>query len=191
MDHPSSRSLESCPDSSDSDDSILFKNHTIYSHQILRVNYTTYNVRRTQDVIHTGSSQSNIMCLTTTDDSEVEVGNTHRFCYGRVLGIYHANVIHTGSRLRDYHARRLEFLWVRWYRYADDSPRNWDHRQLDRLQFPPVASEDAFGFIDPADVLRACHVLPRISHGRVHADGIGISRCARDSSDWRMYYINR
>jgi hypothetical protein len=52
-------------------------------------------------------------------------------------------------------------------------------------------SLDAFGFLDPIDVLRGCHVVPAFSRGRVHLDGKPFSNLAQDENDWSMYYINR
>jgi hypothetical protein len=62
---------------------------------------------------------------------------------------------------------------------------------LDTIRFPPVGSEEAFGFVDPRDVLRACHIIPAFAGGKSHADEVSISRCARDGNDWARYYINR
>ena len=36
--------------------------------------------------------------------------------------------------------------------------------------------EDAFGFVDPKDVLRGCHILPRFAAGKRHPDGCGMLR---------------
>jgi hypothetical protein len=93
----------------------------------------------------------------------------------------------------DYRARRIEFLWVRWFINVDDTPvqAGWDLRRLDRLQFLPMSEEDAFGFVDPKHVLRGCHLMPCFSAGKRHADGIGISACAQDSKDWRQYFVGR
>lgn len=33
-------------------------------------------------------------------------------------------------------------------------------KKLPTLLFLPAASEDAFGFVDPADIIRAVHMLP-------------------------------
>ena len=35
---------------------------------------------------------------------------------------------------------------------------------------------DAFGFVDPADVLRSCHLIPAFADGRQHLDGATVSR---------------
>jgi hypothetical protein len=68
---------------------------------------------------------------------------------------------------------------------------HWHDCEFDCIHFPPVTDKDAFGFIDPSDVLRACHVIPSFARGKVHLDGRGSSRCAHDSLDWAAYYVNR
>lgn len=165
---------------------IVFKNDRIYRHNILRINYTTYDIRRAQDVINPNTEHNNVMLLAT--DGQGASG--HPFCYARVLGIYHANTIYIGSGSRDYQARRLDFLWVRWY-VVVNAPSGWRHQALDTLQFTPMAGEDGFGFIDPADVLRGCHLIPVFDKGRLHPDGVALSHYARDADDWKEYYVNR
>ena len=151
----------------------------------MRVYYTTYDVRRDEDVIHPGTAHCNVMVLNpTVSPSE------HPFWYARVLGIFHANVIYTGEDVGDFQPRRLEFLWVRWYQ-VDDSSTSWTSGTLDRVNFPPMMNEDAFGFIDPTDVIRSSHIVPAFSQGKVHLDGIGMSHSAKDSNDWKRYYIMR
>ena len=54
-----------------------------------------------------------------------------------------------------------------------------------------MATENSFVFVDPAAVLRGCHIVPTFSGGNVHADGYGLSRCAMDAEDWSYYYVNR
>jgi hypothetical protein len=51
--------------------------------------------------------------------------------------------------------------------------------------------DDTFGFLDPSDVLRSCHIIPAFAKGKLHADGKGLSALAHDSPDWTMYYVNR
>jgi hypothetical protein len=167
---------------------ILFKPDRIYRHNIMRINYTTYDVRRSQDVVNASTSHHNVMVLAgDTDDSVLD----HPFRYARVLGVYHVNAVYTGPGMINYEPLRLDFIWVRWYRTVDAINTGWDTRKLDVLQFNPMAEHDAFGFLDPSDVLRACHIIPAFSRGRLHADGRGLSSLARDSSDWNAYYVNR
>jgi hypothetical protein len=187
-------SLQSGPNNHDVD-AVLFKNDCIYKHRLIRINYTTYDVRRDQDVINPGTSHNNIMLLS-AQQNEADPEH-HNFIYAHVLGIYHANIIYVGTGMVDYNPRRLDFLWVRWYQQVpfDSLPDVTRGKkascQLKQLCFPPMATEDALGFVDPADIVRGCHIIPRFSQGRRHADGIGISRCVQDNDDWNSYYIGQ
>ena len=162
---------------------VVLKGERIYRHNLLRVNYTTYDVHRAQETLNPRTDHRDIMVLSRQPSA-------HPFCYGRVLGIYHANVIYVGPGLKDYQPRRIEFLWVRWFEVLDRSA-GWDHAALDSVRFPPMAQEDAFGFVDPADVLRCSHIIPAFADGQMHPDGIALSRNARDATDWKRYYVNR
>jgi hypothetical protein len=168
---------------------ILLKHDRMYEHSLLRNNYTTYDVRRSQDVINTSTTNCNIMVLANPDDG-ADGSFKHTYKYARVLGIYHVDIVYVGPEMLDYQPIHMEFLWVRWYGDVEEG-FSWNALKLDCVQFPPLISEHAFGFIDPSDVLRSCHIIPRFAQGRLHIDGKGISLCARDSSDWKVYYIDR
>ena len=167
-------------------DSLYFKSDQIYLHKLARIQYTTYDVRREQDVINPTTPHRDIMLLATTPNNDVD----HPFLYARVLGIYHANVVYTGDGVQSYQARRFEFLWVRWYQYQGQNVR-WCDLKLDVLAFPPLSSEGAFGFVDPGNIIRACHVIPAFSNGKRYRGEVDLSRCANDSRDWSRYYVNR
>ena len=113
----------------------------------------------------------------------------HPFYYARILGVYHANIIFTGPESRDYESRHLEFLWVQWFELEDSG--SWEQCSLDKGQFIPMHRTDAFGFVDPADVLRCCHLIPAFADGQQHLDGVTMSQIGRDANDWKHYYINR
>ena len=179
------------PDCADDVSRIFIKSDRMYQHHILRINYTTYDVRRSQDVINPGTSHRDIMMLANNASDDEGVEKVHPFCYARILGIYHVNVIYTGTGMVDYVAHRLNFLWVRWYQYSKAQSIGWRDYQLDMLHFLPMAHEHAFGFVDPQDVIRAGHILPAFKRGKSHADGISISRCAGDGADWQNYFVNR
>lgn len=184
--HDPSNWEDNAIDSDHSDrDFVYLKSERIYLHKICRVQYTTYDVRRAQDVINPFTPHRDIMLLSTTSDDD-----DHPFLYACVLGVYHANAIYAGDAARSYQAKRLNFLWVRWYKYHGPSVR-WSDSRLDTISFPPVTSQEAFGFVDPGDVLRACHVIPTFSRGKKYCDEVGLSRCANDSQDWSQYYVNR
>jgi hypothetical protein len=171
--------------------SIVFKHDRMYRHNLFRVNYTMYDVRRSQDMVNGSTSQCNIIVLAEPCDCSDSSTSSHPFRYGRVLGVYHANIVYIGPGMVDYQPRRMEFLWVRWYVDTGKMRAGWEAKKLDRIRFLPVADDDAFGFVDPSDVLRGCQIIPAFARGLLHVDGKGLSSCARDSSDWVEYYVNR
>ncbi|EGO04992.1 hypothetical protein SERLA73DRAFT_45390 [Serpula lacrymans var. lacrymans S7.3] len=162
---------------------IVFKNNCIYNHKIFRINYTTYNIQRAQDVINPQTNHCNIMLLAHPDSSS---SSAHPFLHAQVIGIYHVNVISIDSTNIDYRPRQMGFLWVRWYELQACEPH-----QLATLHFVPMADNDVFGFVDPADVLRTCHLIPAFARGKSRPDGVGLSRCVQDGQDSKLYYINR
>jgi hypothetical protein len=129
-----------------------------------------------------------VILLSNQDDP-----SNHQYIYARVLGIYHVNVIYTGPGMVDYCTRRMEFLWVRWFANSDDEPvqKGWMRRRLDCLQFPQIDHPEAFGFVDPAHVIRGSHLIPGFAMGRRYADRAGLSNCAHDVKDWHCYYVDR
>ena len=164
---------------------VLFKGNRIYRHCLLRVNYTTYDLQRDSDSINPRTNHRDIMLLSNSD------ANAHPFSYARVLGIFHANIMYTGPGSMDFQSRCIEFLWVRWFEVVQDHFSAWEQHALDMVRFLPMTDADAFGFVDPADVLRGCHIIPSFADGRLHLDRIERSRCAGDSDDWKRYYVNR
>lgn len=168
---------------------VLFKDDRMYRHHLARFNYTTYDVRRAQDVVNPGTSHRDIMLL--ASPSDIGGDSEHPFLYARVLGIYHVNVVYIGEGMLDYRARKVDFLWVRWFEYVGGKSLGWDDQKLDSIRFPPMVEEGAFGFVDPGDVLRGCHIIPGFAGGKLHLDRIGLSRCAGDAEDWNCYYVGR
>jgi hypothetical protein len=179
-------------DSTCAPDSILFKHDRLYRHNMIRINYTTYDVRRAQDTINPKTSHCNVMALKdNSTDLQSSGGAEDCFKYAQVLGIYHANVIYVGPGMIDYQPRRLEFLWVRWFEKDASFRSGWQAQALDRIQFPSIFDNSSFGFLSPDEILRASHVMPAFSCDRLHPDGRGFSKLARDSIEWVSYYVGR
>lgn len=55
----------------------------------------------------------------------------------------------------------MEFLWVRWYGLDTQAKSGFAMRHMYQVGF--VEGEDAFRFMDPADVLHAIHLIPRFA----------------------------
>ena len=147
-----------------------------------------YDVHRGRDIVNCGTPHRNVMLLSsTTTDSDSD--SKSRFLYARVLGAYHANVVYMGPGTLDYKPRRIDFLWVRWYQVLRGGTSSWRNSELPMVAFLPSTSDSVFGFIDPSDVLRACHIIPSFARGATHEDGVGLSLRARDGDDYKAYYV--
>ena len=164
---------------------VLFKENKIYHHRLLRINYTTYNLQHGFDSINPHTDHQAIMLLSNLDN------DSHPFSYAWVLEIFHTNIIHSGPGLKDFQLCWMEFLWVQWFEVLQDCSSMWEQCTLDTVRFLPMADEDAFSFIDPANVLRGCHIIPSFVDGCLHPERVAISHCAGDSDDWKWYYINQ
>ena len=153
----------------------------------MRIKYTTYDTRRDEDLIHLDTEQTNIMLL----NPAYSYGSSlHPFIYGKVIAILHAEVAYVGDIARegaDYTYYPIEFLWVRWYNVIPSSSDS----ELDKAELLPIDHAAAHSFIDPRQVLRACHIIPDFDSGVRYEDGKGKSAIANDGSDWSKYFINR
>lgn len=174
-------------------DFVILKEDCLYVHKLLRFHFTAYNVRHRTDIINTGTSRCNIMLLAdgAHDLGMISTSAAHHFLYARVIGAYHANVIYIGPGMCYYQPRRFNFLWVQWYKVVNPVSSGWTSLALDMISFPPMNRDDSFVFVDPKDVLHRCHILPAFAKGKQHANGVGISRSAKDGKDYKMYYVGR
>ncbi|KAI0349313.1 hypothetical protein OH77DRAFT_1507530 [Trametes cingulata] len=162
----------------------------IYRHKILRVNYTTYDMRRDQDTINP-RTHPDIMMLASPGENDA-----HPYLYARVIGIFHAQVRYTGPgasrRLRQW--QRVEFLWVRWFDLDADYASGFQERRLPRVRFVDATATGTtpFGFVDPSDVLRASHLMPAFAYGTttdlLGPSGLGRTSCD-NNEDYKYYYV--
>jgi hypothetical protein len=168
---------------------ITILNERIYSHATLRINYTSYDVRRQQDVVNPRTPCRFILLPADTSEDPT----MHPFLYARILGIYHAHV-----RYRQRAPQRMDFLWVRWLDYDEMEPGGWDVARLDRVAYSPCRNDnellEAFGFIDPRNIVRACHLIPDFDSGMTGTTP-GPSSISlgydNEKGDWEYHYINR
>jgi len=162
----------------------------MYQHTILWVNYTTYDVRWAQDTINPKTDHCDILLL-----SQTECGRNmtiHKFQYAQVLGIYHVNFIYNEPTTHQYQTHWMDFLWVRYFEVIQPNVSGWSTSLLDQLQFHLLDSANAFGFVDPAQVLQECHIIPKFSLRKWSRDNIVVvSVQANSAQDWVRYYTNR
>jgi hypothetical protein len=166
---------------------LTIDNNRLYQHQVLRINYTTYDNRRAQDTINP-RTRPDIMMLSGENE---EGDHAHPYWYARVLGIYHVRVLHTGKFSKSSQLQTMQFLHVRWFGHHVKHRSGWKARHLHRVSFIDGNSEP-FGFVDPAYVIRAAHLIPVFAF-RETEDLLGPSNIARreiDDEDWRFYYVS-
>ncbi|KAL6306020.1 hypothetical protein BKA93DRAFT_913438 [Sparassis latifolia] len=169
-------------------DTVRIFGNIIYSHAMVRVNYTTYDVRRDQDCMNPHTTHGDVLVKSCEPDP-----SAHPFWYARILGIFHASVIHLGLHAADRSQRDMAFLWVRWFGIDPDFRYGSKVARLPKIGFIPETDSSAFGFLDPSVVIRGCHLIPAFADGRTKellAFSQSIARPRGESEDWVSYYVN-
>ena len=133
----------------------------VYWHQVLRINYTTYDMRRDQDSVNP-RTHTDVMVLATPASEDAAV---HPYLYARVCDIFYVEVRHTfAGVLSD--SQKVEVLWVRWLTPDLTGLGGFGKRKLTRVGFVSAEVSGAFGFLDPSRVIRGVHLIPAFAHGR-------------------------
>ena len=78
--------------------------------------------------------------------SPEESADAHPYWYAQVLGVYRANVRHTGLLSRDIRYHQMDFLFVRWL--GSEPGYRWGRRfaHLPKVGYVVEAQPDAFRF---------------------------------------------
>ena len=167
----------------------------VYSVSTCQIFYTTYDIQRQTDTINTKSCPD-IMVHAPPPDIATQY---EPYWYARVLGIYHAKVScsHQGFANGN-ELRRMEFLWVRWFGAEPGYRHGFQRARLLKIGFVPSSEEDAFGFLDPRHVIRACHLIPAFSCGQTNellpvaktdARRLRYGQTQAESEDWTNFYV--
>jgi hypothetical protein len=163
--------------------SVIIPNNTIYSVQTMQVHYTTYDLRRECDTINP-RTHGDVMVLSG------ETTPSHPYWYARVLGIYHMEVWLTSGDQRV--KRHLEVLWVRWLAVIQSYRSGSKHARLPKIGFVEESDHDAFGFLDPGQIIRGAHLIPAFAAGRGVSSlrhGKSLARPGGQLDDWEEYYV--
>jgi hypothetical protein len=149
---------------------------------VFRINYTTYDVRRGQDSMNP-RTHSDVMTLSRGDD------DGHPFSYARILGIFHVEVLHNVPGASSVPVP-IEFLWVRRFRRDVKHKAGFSKKRLHRLEFIPDTDPDAFGFLNPDEVIRGAHIIPAFYYGATDKFGPSLARAPDELDDWVYFYVN-
>jgi hypothetical protein len=117
----------------------------------------------------------------------------HPYWYVRVIGIFHVDIIHTGPLSKSLHRQRIDFLFVRWFGRDLGHRAGWLAQRLHRVGFLDAEQPGAFGFLDPAIVIRGVHMIPGFAYG-TSAELLSPARSfarlpLNEVQDWCCYYV--
>lgn len=167
-------------------ESIFIVNERLYRHKVMRINYTTYDVRLGQDSINS-RNHADIMVLSRNDDD-------HPFEYGRVIGIFHMDVKLNGGEGWEGTQNPVskEVLWVRWFKRDRSYRAGFKQKRLHRLEFLPSTDDAAFGFLDPDEVIRGSHLIPAFRYGITEdlLSGESFGRAPGELDDYCYFFVN-
>lgn len=161
--------------------SLIIAANKLYRHAYLRVNYTTYDIRRDTDVVNPSVPSRSFIMVNSS-------AGKHPFWYARVLGIYHIQVLSAARGILN--PKRIDFLHVRWLGDEPGAAGGIPQKRLHRVGYVSP-KQGAFGFIDPAMIVRGCFLIPAFRLGR--STSLLPKSVAWDSSeegDWAGYYVN-
>ncbi|KAF7800341.1 hypothetical protein EIP86_011591 [Pleurotus ostreatoroseus] len=149
-------------------------------------------MRRDQDTINP-RTRADVMVLN-PGEHEKPKDEQHPYWYARVCGVFHANIVYTGSGSTTRQPQRMEFLWVRWFEIEPGTENLWKRLRLPLVGFVPDDELGAFGFLDSQNVIRSVYMIPTFSFGRTFAlmDPSLLRRedpGEEEHTDWRFYYV--
>ena len=139
---------------------VLIAGERIYRCKTMRINYTTYDVRRDTDTIKI-ESYPDIMVKSPETGSSAQP-----YWYARVIGVFHALVSSSHMGVQETSLRRMDFLWVRWFGVEPGYRHGIRYARLPKIGFVESIDPFAFTFLDPAQAVRGVHVIPAFSEGR-------------------------
>lgn len=160
----------------------------LYVHKTMRINYTTYDMRRGQDSVNPRTHADVMMYASDTS-------SPHQYLYTRIIGIFHVNVYRTGADIcgaDDTEPIKLSVLWVRWFDLDARAPGGFKRCRLHRLKWA-ATDDEPYGFIDPEDVLRASHLIPAFAFGTIDEparDDKDENSDSDEDPDWKYHYVN-
>ncbi|PPR06562.1 hypothetical protein CVT24_001550 [Panaeolus cyanescens] len=168
---------------------LIIDKNNIYQHQALRVNYTTYDLRRGQDSLN---PQTHPFIMLLSND-----GSQHPYWYAQILGIFHVNVLFQTTTQSKPVPHVMEVIWVRWLGLNTYSSYGWKAKNLPQVGFIDIAVDDSpgFGFINPTQIIRAVHLIPDQSKGK-SSNGLfyptSLARQYTDDKelDWNYFFVN-
>lgn len=114
------------------------------------------------------------------------------FRYARVIGVYHVFVLCRGEE----ESRRVDFLHVRWFKRVEGNSSLASFEQ-ERIRFVDedeknTGSWKPYGFLDPARIIRAVHLVPAFAYGELAEPTYSEFADVHPSNrNYDSYYVNK
>ena len=90
---------------------------------------------------------------------------SHPYWYARVIHILHVMTQYRNEPSGPFSApKRMDVLFVRWFRLDVNYPCGRSEKRFQRLQFFGQENGDVFGFLDPESVVRGVHIIPAFGY---------------------------
>ena len=169
--------------------SIWFVGSKIYSVQTCCIYYTTYDLQWQCDTVNPHAHPDIMLQSPVAESAEP-------YWYARVIGLYHANVWTEHPAIRNgRNVRCMYFLWVHWFGDEPGYCSGFRRARLPKISFVESTDDFAFSFVDPANVIRGCHLIPAFNAGwsiDLFPHSHSIARCLnlKDVDDWLNFYVN-
>ena len=152
--------------SPDEIDRLHIKGDRLYRLKVLRINYTSYDLRRDSDSINSTSRPDVI--LLSGDSGDSGDSDSHPYTYARVIGVFHSDIAYAtqGTPESDIKYERMDIIWARFFRLCPGYSFGFSERKLPRLEFLHHTEAGAFGFLDPEIIIRSVHLIPAFNYGK-------------------------
>ncbi|KAG7087202.1 hypothetical protein E1B28_013183 [Marasmius oreades] len=167
---------------------IRFVKDKIFTHKCFRLHYNTYDIRRKA---HTISTRLHPDVMVLADDTTARE-QEHPYCYARVVGVFHANVVYWRQDMA------YEDSAAALYRF----PLGSVAKRFPQIHFLPSSEYNTFAFIDPSTVLQGAYIQPSFTEGltsdllaptstaRVY-EGVVNGKYELETKDWCKYQVNQ
>jgi hypothetical protein len=87
---------------------------------------------------------------------------------------------------------QIEALYVRWLAPLTNHQSGTKCARLPKVAFVDESDRDAFGFLNPGQVIRGVHLIPAFASGRGSSSlryGRSFARQGDDLDDWEAFYV--
>jgi hypothetical protein len=130
-------------------------------------------------------TQSDIMTLAQDEDM------VHPFEYACIIGIFHLEVVHNIPGASAVPVL-MEVLWVHRFQHDTCHAAGFKKKQLHWVEYIPETDLDAFGFINPDEVIHGAHLIPVFNYSATKdlLQGESIAREADEQDDYQYFYVN-